>query len=125
MNRDHSDPNAPCNPRDPVSITPAEFEQKVLQWVRACSERSTHRTHQASVEGRGGAYAIDIHVRLTLLGGANLDLLLECKHQARPVERDEIIILEGSCAIRLLTKAFSSQPLASRRVQSSTPLHME
>jgi restriction system protein len=96
MNRDHSDPKAPWNPREPVAINPSEFERQVFEWVKASAGMGGAQvTHQARVEGRGGEYAIDIRVCLTLIGGATLKLLLECKHQRRPVERDEVIILEG------------------------------
>jgi restriction system protein len=96
MNREHSDPEAPWNPRNPVEITPAEFEKQVFDWVKACSGLANATIlHQDTVEGQGGEYRIDIHVRLNILNGATLFLLLECKHQARPVERDEVIILEG------------------------------
>jgi len=96
MNRQYADPNAPWNPRDPVQITPEEFEKQVLEWVRACPEASTAEVeHQAIVKGQGGEYAIDIKIRFTIMGGAILELYLECKHQKRAVERDEVILLEG------------------------------
>lgn len=96
MNRQYADPNAPWNPRDPVQITPEEFEKQVLEWVRACLEASTAEVeHQAMVKGQGGEYAIDIKIRFTIMGGGILELYLECKHQKRAVERDEVILLEG------------------------------
>lgn len=96
MNRQFADPRQPWNPREPINITPEEFEKQVLDWVTASLRLSPASiTHQARVRGQGGQYAIDIRIGLTVLEGARLDLLVECKHQSRPVERDEVILLEG------------------------------
>lgn len=95
MNRQHTD-RQPWNPREGVQITPEEFEKQVFEWVSACPEvSSVEVTHQAEVQGQGGQYAIDIRMRLTVLGGAVLDLFIECKHQGRAVERDEALLLES------------------------------
>ncbi len=96
MNRQYADPKAPWNPRNPVQITPEEFEKQVFEWVRACPEASAAEVeHQAMVKGQGGEYRIDIKIRFTIMGGAILELYVECKHQKRAVERDEVILLEG------------------------------
>jgi restriction system protein len=96
LNKGKRDPNAPWNPRHPVEITPAEFERQIFAWVRSSPNVGDATvTHQATVKGQGGEYAVDIHVHITVLGGANLILILECKHQGRAVERDDVIILEG------------------------------
>jgi restriction system protein len=91
-------PDSPWNPRDPVEITPKQFEEQVLAWVSEAAQEEGldfQATHQGVVEGDGGEYAIDVLVRLSVLGGAELLVLVECKHQARPVEREEVINLEG------------------------------
>jgi len=96
LNRQHSDPKAPWNPRSPVDITPTEFEDQVHQWIISSLHIAKSEVeHEATVHGGGGEYSIDILIRLMILGGANLNLYIECKHQIRPVERDEVIILEG------------------------------
>lgn len=70
---------------------------QVLDWLTrtASNIENCELTHQGDVNGQGGGYAIDILVRMTLFEGATVSILVECKHQARPVERDEILILEG------------------------------
>lgn len=97
MNRLMRDPDSPWNPKSPVEITPQQFERQVVEWIKdsISSTSDAQITHQAIVPGQGGEYAIDIQARLNLLKGASIDILIECKHQRRSVERDEILILEG------------------------------
>ena len=97
MNRLVRDPENPCNPKSPVVITPQQFERQVLEWVKSSlsSMSNTQITHQSIISGQGGQYAIDIQARFSLLDGASINVLIECKHQRRPVERDEILIIEG------------------------------
>lgn len=87
----------PMNPTDPIKLAPTDFEQQVYDWLArgaknlgACSV-----THQCKVAGQGGEYAVDVVVRLTLFSGALLVILAECKHQGRPVARDEILAVES------------------------------
>jgi restriction system protein len=92
-------PDSPWNPAKPVEISPTEFEKQVLVWLQRMSASdqtsSMNAVHQGVVNGASGAYAIDVLVELFLLGGAKVLILVECKHQRRPVERDEVIILDG------------------------------
>src|SRR5437899_2070303 len=92
-------PDSPWNPAKPVEISPTEFEKQVLVWLQRMSASdqpsSMNAVHQGVVNGASGAYAIDVLVELFLLGGAKVLILVECKHQQRPVERDEVIILDG------------------------------
>ncbi|MCX6007025.1 MAG: restriction endonuclease [Chloroflexi bacterium] len=91
------DPDNPWNPKTQVEITPQQFERQVLEWVKSSISSSSYDkiTHQAIVPGQGGEYVIDIQVHLGLLKGASINILIECKHQRRSVERDEVLILEG------------------------------
>lgn len=91
-------PDSPWNPATPVKISPTEFEEQVLAWLqRSIGDESppAKTTHQAIVTGPGGAYAVDILVELSILGGARLLVLVECKHHRRPVERDDVLALEA------------------------------
>jgi restriction system protein len=91
-------PESPWNPRMPAEITSTEFEKLVLAWLRKCTAGDglpVETTHLGIVEGAGGAYSIDVYVRLTLLGGAHVDVLVECKHKGRPVEREAVMVLEA------------------------------
>ncbi|MCU1336349.1 MAG: hypothetical protein JWO19_1930 [Bryobacterales bacterium] len=87
----------PLNPSDPVEITPKDFELQVRDWLTrgAMHAEDWKATHQEKVAGQGGEYAVDVVVRLTLFSGALLVVLAECKHQGRPVARDEVLALES------------------------------
>jgi restriction system protein len=90
-------PDSSWNPASPCEISPTEFEQQVLAWLSKAAQEEGHclnLSHQGVVSGSGGQYAIDVQIELSL-AGARLIVLVECKHQARPVERDEVIVLEG------------------------------
>ena len=90
-------PDSPWNPYTPVEISPTEFEEQVLSWLeRSAAEQGLpiKATPQGIVSGAGGDYSIDVLLESTLFG-ASLLVLVECKHQRRPVERDELIVLEG------------------------------
>lgn len=91
-------PDSPWNPQTPVEISPTDFEKQVTEWLQKVGRKqgySFKATHQGVVAGHGGCYAIDVLLEFTLLGGAFVQVLVECKHQKRPVERDEVIVLEG------------------------------
>jgi len=95
MNRNRQ---PPWNPRVPAEITPAEFEELVLAWLRRCAADANQQIdakHLGVVRGAGGEYKIDVLVRLTVFSGAVVAVLAECKHQARPVEREDAMILEA------------------------------
>ncbi len=89
--------NLPWNPAVPVTLTPTEFELQVRDWLSRGGFRleDFQATHQGSVTGLGGDYSIDVLARLVLFSGAQIVVLAECKHRERPVERDEVLILEA------------------------------
>ena len=91
-------PQSPCNPRVPANITPTAFEELVLDWLRKCGpcqDRQYEAEHLGVMPGAGGDYKIDVLVKLTAFGGAVIIVLVECKHQARPVEREDVLVLES------------------------------
>jgi restriction system protein len=92
------DPQSPWNPRLPAEISPTDFEKLVLGWLQGATGGGLERveaTHGALVTGDGGSYAIDVLVTLSVLGGAEVVVLVECKHKGRPVERDAVLVLES------------------------------
>src|SRR6478672_2380992 len=91
------DPAARWNYLGQVEISPGEFELLVKSWIEnaANSEESFECSAQGIVKGSGGDYKIDVLARMKILGGAEIVVLAECKHQKRAVERDEVLILEG------------------------------
>jgi restriction system protein len=91
-------PESPWNPRVPVDISPGEFEKLVLDWLRRSAEvqqQTTAAEHLGVAYGDGGQYKIDVLVTFSALGGALFVVLVECKHQSRPVEREDVMVLES------------------------------
>jgi restriction system protein len=98
MNSNYRDPESPWNPRVPVNITPDAFELVVLDWLKTSAGQSGYRInaeHLGVAKGSGGDYKIDVLVMFTIFGGAQVTVLVECKHQRRPVEREDALILEA------------------------------
>ena len=91
-------PDSPWTPRVPVDITPAEFESLVLAWLQRCAEGEKQRIeaeHLGVVQGGGGEHKLDVLTKLCVFGGALIIVLVECKHQTRPVEREDVMVLEA------------------------------
>ncbi len=90
-------PQFPWHPDAPVCITPGEFEEQVLSWLTGAAGglATVHAERQGRITGPGGEYAIDVLIEFEVFDGATITILVECKHQKRPVERDEVIVLEG------------------------------
>ena len=82
----------PWNPSVPVQITPAEYEDQVCSWLaQATDPISINWVSREVISGRGGNYEIDVVGEASLLGGARLRILVECKHWRRPVGRDVVL----------------------------------
>ena len=91
-------PDSPWNPRVPTDISPGGFEELVLEWLRRSADHE-HLTitteHLGIIRGNGGEYRIDVLVTFSALGGAFFAVLVECKHQSRPIEREDVMVLEA------------------------------
>ena len=91
-------PDLPWNPRVFADISPTDFEKLVLEWLRLVADRQEQTittTHLGVVHGDGGQYKVDVLVTFSALGGALFVVLVECKHQTRPVEREDVMVLES------------------------------
>src|SRR6185503_1264224 len=91
-------PESPWNPRVPADISPIDFESVVLELLALAADRQGQRiasTHLGVAQGAGGAYKIDVLVTFSLFQGAEFMVLVECKHQRRPVEREDVMVLES------------------------------
>ena len=91
-------PLSPWNPRVPAEITPSEFEKIVLAWLRRCwagDNQQIEAKHLGTIAGVGGEYKIDVLVKISVFGGAEVVVLAECKHQGRPVEREDAMVLKA------------------------------
>lgn len=88
----------PWHPRVPIDISPGDFEELVLEWLRraAAQQQQTITTkHLGVADGDGGQYRTDVLVTFSALGGASFVVLVECKRHARPVEREDVMVLES------------------------------
>ena len=87
-------PTYPWNPENPIRVSPDEYERQVKRWLSDVSKaegREIRWELRKIVEGHGGDYEIDVAAELTLLGGAVVRLLVECKRHLRPVDRDDVL----------------------------------
>jgi restriction system protein len=78
-------------------LSPKAFEDYVRDWLIASGVRLDEftTTRLEKIDGAGGVYEIDVLVRLSFFGGANLTILVECKHHKNPIKRDVIMVLES------------------------------
>lgn len=78
----------------PPTLTPTEYELAVRQILDGAGLGLTdvRSTHLDKVRGVDGEYVIDVAVRFSALGASFL-VLVECKHERRKVERQDVQIL--------------------------------
>ncbi len=78
----------------PISLNPREYELAVKEILDAAGEelRSFQSKHLETVVGPDGEYAIDVVARFSALG-ADFVVLVECKHEKRKVERQDVQVL--------------------------------
>ena len=94
MNRN---PDSPWIPEKLAELTPEKFEMQVVDWLQATGHMLDNFkvTHRKNLRGPGGDYEFDAVVECTVLGGAQLTILVECKRHSRPIEREKIISVYG------------------------------
>lgn len=80
-----------------AELTPREFEDHVRDWLvtSGANLEAFEVTRLEKISGSGGDYEIDVVVRLCIFGGADLTILVECKHHKNPIKRDVIMVLES------------------------------
>jgi restriction system protein len=78
-----------------VDITPEEFEEQAKSWLDRVENglESFRVTHREDLEGRAGEYEIDAVAHLQVLGGAEIEVLVECKRHKNPIKRDVVMLL--------------------------------
>jgi restriction system protein len=86
---------SPWNPAHPADITPKEYEKQVVSWLTAAGSNleQFEVQHLQHLEGQGGDYEFDAIAKLSMLKGASIIILIECKKYSRPVEREKILAL--------------------------------
>jgi restriction system protein len=80
----------------PVELySPEEFEIAVKNFIKEKGETLTdfQVNHLEVIEGSDGEYEIDVTAKFTVLDGAEIKVLIECKHYKRSVDRDKVMIL--------------------------------
>ena len=79
---------------DPFDLTPAEFEEEVRRILEEEELALTDfRTcHLEKIRGPDGGYVFDVTARFEALGASFL-VLVECKRQRKPVEREAVQLL--------------------------------
>jgi len=88
-------PESPWNPANPAEISPEEYEKQVVGWLREAAgtlDKFEVRTLR-HLSGSGGDYEFDAVAYLTILNGAQIVILVECKRYSRPVEREKLLSL--------------------------------
>lgn len=114
-------PNSPWNPAKPADVSPEEYERQVVAWLRATGETLEHFKvqHLKHLKGAGGDYEFDAVAEFTILSGARIVVLVECKRYSQPVEREKVLALwaklqdvKAHKAIMFATCGFQSGALA-------------
>lgn len=88
-------PESPWNPANPADISPEEYEKQVVGWLRAAGGTldKFEVKHFRHLRGAGGYYEFDAVAQFTILNGAQIVVLVECKRYSRPVEREKLLSL--------------------------------
>lgn len=94
MKHSSSDEGKPFWAYDPVEMTPEEFELEVKRVLEAehSGLTSVRTTHREIIVAGDGSYQIDVTARFEALSLKFL-VLVECKHQKKPVEREVVQVL--------------------------------
>jgi restriction system protein len=110
-----------------LSLTPRQFEVEVRRILDAASTglNNYESQHLEAVQGSDGAYVFDVTARFSALGAAFL-VLIECKHQARDVERSDVQILYDKMRSVGAQKAmlFSISGFQSGAIEYATQHHI-
>jgi restriction system protein len=78
----------------PPTLTPTEFERLVTRILEeeGVGLAEFRATHQDKIVASDGTYKFDATARFEALGASFL-VLVECKHQRRPIEREVLEVL--------------------------------
>ena len=117
-------PESPWNPAESAELTPEKFEKQVVDWLHDTGYMLDNFkvTHRKNLSGPGGNYEFDAVVECTVLCGAQLTILVECKRHSRPIEREKIISIYGKLRDVEANKAmvFSTSGFQSGAIRYAT-----
>ncbi len=88
-------PKSQCNHAKSTDISTKENEIQVVAWLRATGGtlESFEVKHLTNLSGTGGDYEFDAIAEFTILNGAHIVVVVECKRYGRPVEREKLLSL--------------------------------
>lgn len=88
-------PESPWNPAFPAELSPKEYEKQVVAWLKKSGQtlNSFEAQHLKHLEGPSGDYEFDAVAEFTILDGAQILVVIECKRHSRPIERDHLLTL--------------------------------
>ena len=88
-------PESPWNPASSLNIAPKEYEKQVVDWLRRSGSilEDFNVQHLKLLEGPSGDYEFDAVASFTILRGAKVIVVVECKRYSKPVERDHMLTL--------------------------------
>jgi restriction system protein len=83
------------NPPEPARISPEQYECQVVRWLERAGSRLKDFSvdHRRHLDGVSGDYEIDAVAELTILQGAEIKVIIECKRYSAPVEREKLLVL--------------------------------
>jgi restriction system protein len=111
---------SPWNPAYPPDLTPEQYEEQVVAWLQGAggSLENFQVEHLQHLSGTAGDYEFDAVAEFTLLHGARIVVLVECKRYSQPVEREKLLSLwaklqdvKGNKAMMFATCGFQSGAL--------------
>ena len=84
------------NSEEQLSVTPRDYELLVKGILDAAASGVVdyRSEHLASLDGTDGEYVIDVVATFSALG-AKFVVLVECKHHARKIERQDVQVLHS------------------------------
>jgi len=79
---------------DPLLLSPAEFEQEMRRILQeeGVQPRDFSTAHLEKIHGTEGDYILDVTARFEAFG-VNFLILIECKRQTRPIERNVVQVI--------------------------------
>ena len=88
-------PKSPWNPANAANISPEDYEKQVIEWLQTAGGTldKFKVEHLRHLSGAGGDYEFDAVAQFTILNGAQIVVLVECKRYSSPVEREKILSL--------------------------------
>jgi restriction system protein len=112
---------------DPMSLSPDDFEQEVRRILteEGVGLKDFTTSHLEKIYGTDGDYIFDVTARFEALG-ANFLVLIECKRQVDPIEREIVQILAAKLRAVAAQKGmiFSTAPFRRGAIRYAQAHHI-